>query len=139
VSSISTSQCPTKLYSKSQIVIEYSYAWKEQHPTAHVIWIHASTREKLEQAYRAIARELRLPGCEDPSIDTLSLVVQWLSKEDVDPWLLILDNADDIEMFFGPVSRSQTDRPNSSFADLYPAIPWGLSSSRLGMQELANG
>ena len=68
---------------------------------------------------------MQLLGWEDPNIEILTLVVRWLSKEDAGPWLLVLDNADDIEMFFGPVSRSQIDRPSSSFADLLPRHPQG--------------
>ena len=71
--------------------------------------------------------------------------MQWLSKEEVDPWLLVLDNSDDIEMFFGPVSRaSEMEGPAASFiADLIPrnlngSIIITTRDTRVG-QRLADG
>ncbi len=87
-----------------------------------MFWVHASTQDRLQQAFRAIAQDLRLPGWENPQTDVLHIVVQWLNSDDSGPWLLVLDNADDIEMFFGPIpSASHTAGLSSSFiADLLP-------------------
>jgi tetratricopeptide (TPR) repeat protein len=38
----------------------------------------------------------------DPKKEVLSLVKGWLEREDSGRWLMIIDNADDAEMFFGP-------------------------------------
>ena len=94
---------------KSQVVIEYCYRYRDQHPTAHVFWIYASTISRIYQAYKAMAIKLCLPGWDDPSVDVIQLVSTWLSDETHGPWLLVLDNADDMETFFNdlpkPVSR----------------------------------
>ena len=42
-----------------------------------------------------IASLLELPGRDDPKVDILHLVRQWLCDERNGRWLLILDNADD--------------------------------------------
>lgn len=47
-----------------------------------------------------MANTLSLPGRHDPSINILGLVRDWLQREDVAPWLMILDNADDSDIFF---------------------------------------
>lgn len=94
---------------KSQVVIEYCYRYRDQHPTPHVFWIYASTISRIYQAYKAMAMKMCLPGWDDPSIDIIQLVSTWLSDETHGPWLLVLDNADDMETFFNilpePVSR----------------------------------
>ncbi|MCJ1246054.1 hypothetical protein MMC30_003258 [Trapelia coarctata] len=81
---------------KSQIAIEYSYRYRKRHPEVPVFWVHA-TKTRFEEGYRNIARELALPGLIDPAVDTVQLVTRWLSDHLNGPWLLILDNVDDIE------------------------------------------
>ena len=85
---------------KTQIAIEYCYTWQCRYPDSHVFWIHASTFDKFEQAYRDIAKELSVPGTEDPKSDSLILVREWLSKPENGSWLLVLDNADDLGLFY---------------------------------------
>jgi tetratricopeptide (TPR) repeat protein len=85
---------------KSQIAIEYCYTWQCRHPDSHVFWIHASTFDKFEQAYRDIAKELSVPGTENPQNDSLILIREWLSKPENGSWLLVLDNADDLDLFY---------------------------------------
>src|ERR1700722_5823880 len=89
---------------KSQIAIEYCYRFRDQHLESHVFWIHASTIYRVDQAYKDIARKLCLPGWNDPNVDTFQLVSEWLSNDAHGPWLLVLDNADDMETFFGTKS-----------------------------------
>jgi hypothetical protein len=62
-----------------------------------VLWVHAT---RFDEAYKESARKIRLPGWHDPKVNTLQLVFEWLSGESVDRWLLVLDNADDEEVFF---------------------------------------
>lgn len=57
----------------------------------------------MDQAYQDIARKLNLPGWNNPGGDIFKLVSEWLSNEH-GSWLLVLDNADDIETFFGAKS-----------------------------------
>ncbi|KAH8585975.1 heterokaryon incompatibility protein-domain-containing protein [Bisporella sp. PMI_857] len=85
---------------KSQIAIEYCYIWRDRYPYSHVFWVHVSTLDRFEQAYRDIAKDMCIPGSEDPQNDTLILVRDWLSKPDNGSWLIVLDNADDPDLFF---------------------------------------
>ena len=87
------------MHRKSQIAIEYSYRLREQDPQTWVFWVHAGNAVKFEQAYRSIAVTLQLPGWDDPKADILDVVARWLSDVDNGRWLMILDNADDIEVF----------------------------------------
>jgi hypothetical protein len=88
-------------FSKSQIAIEYCYRFKAKSPNSSVFWIHANTAARFGQAYDAIAKNLNLPGCEDLEANILQRVCECLSDEDHGAWLMVLDDADDIETFFG--------------------------------------
>ena len=85
---------------KSQIAIEYCYQFRVQHPESHVFWIHASSVSRISQAYKDIARELSLPGWDDPKVDMFRLVSESLSRDAYGSWLVLLDNADDEDTFF---------------------------------------
>lgn len=64
-----------------------------------MFWVHASTAESFEQAYKFIAAKLELPGWNEPKTDFLDLVSRWLSDTEQGRWLMILDGADDINVF----------------------------------------
>lgn len=60
--------------------------------------MHSSSINRFTQAYRDLCRTLSLPGANDPSIDQLQLVTNYLN--DQEQWLFILDNADDLDVLF---------------------------------------
>ena len=101
---------------KSQVAIEYCYRFQDRHPESHVLWIHASTVYRIDQAYKEISRKLCLPGWNDPNVDTFQLVSERLSSDAYRHWLLILDSADDIEVFFNT-------KPNLSLVGSEPIAP----------------
>ena len=94
--------------SKSQIAIEYAYRLRKKWPARSVFWVHANNTARFEQSYRSIATAARIPGIEDPKTNFLNLVFQWLVSDESGAWLLILDNADDADMFFGPLAAPAT-------------------------------
>jgi hypothetical protein len=55
---------------------------------------------KLVIAHRNIARKPCLAGWNDPNVDTFQLVSEWLCDDAHRLRLLVLDNADDMEIFF---------------------------------------
>ena len=79
--------------------------------------MHASTAERFEQGYRAIATVLELPGWNDPKTDILDLVWRWLSDIRSGRWFLILDNADDTDVFSSMPDKEleHRSRPLSSY------------------------
>ena len=90
------------LVRKSQIAIEFSYRQKERCPRISTLWIHASSKARLEQSYLEVATKVDIPGTGDGKVDILLLVSKWLADEDNGPWLLILDNADDANVLLSP-------------------------------------
>ncbi|KAI1846943.1 hypothetical protein JX265_014012 [Neoarthrinium moseri] len=91
---------------KSQVAIQYAHRIQQEVPSTYVFWVHAGTRERFEEAYRSIAERLQLPRRHDPGVDVLRLVYDWLFDVQNGPWLMILDNADDVDMFY----RKKPDR-----------------------------
>jgi Cdc6-like AAA superfamily ATPase len=87
--------------SKTQLALELAYQVRDKHRNCAVIWIPATNVESLYQAYVNIARQLGITGCEDMQADVKRLVKNYLSKESAGQWLLVFDNADDINMWTG--------------------------------------
>jgi hypothetical protein len=56
--------------------------------------------ESFHQAYLEIGRQLQVPGLEEEKADSKELVQRHLSQESTGQWLIIFDNADDIDIWF---------------------------------------
>jgi tetratricopeptide (TPR) repeat protein len=65
-----------------------------------VFWIHASNAARLEQGYQRIAAVAEIPGRDNPKINILQLVFQWLNDARNGRWVMVLDNADNDGIFF---------------------------------------
>ena len=65
-----------------------------------MFWIHAGNAAKFGESYKRIASELGIPGRDDPNVDELQLVRDWLEVKYECRWLLIVDNVDDRSVFF---------------------------------------
>ncbi|KAI1667981.1 TPR protein [Pyrenophora tritici-repentis] len=98
---------------KSQLAIRYLHSVRDASPQTFVFWVHASTRARFEEAYRDIADRLQLPGSSDPKVNVLQLVKDWLQNEANGRWLMVLDNADDVETFF-PSRKRKRDKADGN-------------------------
>lgn len=92
-----------------------------------MFWVHCSNAARFHQAFRAIANLLALPGRDDPKIDTSQLVTTWLAAEG-NRWVLIMDNADDEELFAAPGANidSQETNAKSTSCSLSAYLPHTL-------------
>jgi NB-ARC domain len=86
---------------KTQLVLELIYRTRAKHDNCSIVWIPATNKESLEQAYLDVAKQLGIPGCEEDKADVKRLVQDHLSNESTGQWLLVFDNADDIDMWIG--------------------------------------
>jgi hypothetical protein len=107
---------------KSQIAIEYAYQVRDESPSTWVFWVHAGTQARFEQGYRRIAEATKIDGWKDPKADVLRLVRSWLCDESNGRWLMVVDNADDVSVFFQ--SGPDTTRAEPLF-DFMPQTPNG--------------
>ncbi|KAF6824900.1 Nephrocystin-3-like protein 3 [Colletotrichum plurivorum] len=96
---------PSSTERKTQIALAYSHWFNKKFPDASVFWVHASSIERFRLAYTGIAQECQIPGRDEPDVDVLKLVKTWLEDGQRRRWLLVIDNADDTEVFFPPTSR----------------------------------
>ncbi|KAK0756133.1 hypothetical protein N5P37_011345 [Trichoderma harzianum] len=84
---------------KTQLALELVYRVKNDHKNCSVIWIPATSKESLGQAYRNAAAKLGISGYDDAKADVKRLVQNHLSSESAGQWLLVFDNADEIGMW----------------------------------------
>lgn len=64
-----------------------------------VFWLHASNASRFQHSYRSIAAQVGLASHDDKEADLLSLVFEWLRGDECGNWILIVDNADDANLF----------------------------------------
>ena len=86
---------------KTQAALEFAYRTRDKYPHCSVFWIPALSFESVRQAYLDIAKELGIRGSEHKDENFGELVRNCLSQSNIRPWLIIVDNADDLETFLG--------------------------------------
>lgn len=87
-----------------------------------MIWIPATNIESLHQAYQDVARQLKIPGLEEDKADAKKLVQGYLSMESIGRWLLVFDNADDVNMW---ITQSWTGPGSGRLIDYLPRSEQG--------------
>ncbi|KAH6997405.1 hypothetical protein EDB80DRAFT_652516 [Ilyonectria destructans] len=111
---------------KTQIALAYVYWLHETSPDVSIFWVNASSAEQLRQSFSVIARDCQVPNCNDPKVDVLPMVKKWLESKDCGRWLMIIDNADDMELFSegsGPGTRTLAS--DADFARTLPECGHG--------------
>ncbi|KAL6406211.1 hypothetical protein AUP68_10380 [Ilyonectria robusta] len=87
-------------FDSKEVAIQFAHHIRDTSPQTSVFWVHASSKPRFEEAYRSIADNLRLPRRNEPSVNVLGLVRDWLQREEAGPWLMVLDNVDDVNLFY---------------------------------------
>jgi hypothetical protein len=85
---------------KTQIALECAFKLQKSLPALSVFWVRASDVISFDNAYRHIGQQLQISGLEDEKADVKRLVQTRLSQESTGKWLMIMDNADDFEIFY---------------------------------------
>ncbi|KAL1972818.1 hypothetical protein VTN31DRAFT_6360 [Thermomyces dupontii] len=84
---------------KTQIALEVAFRVHERHADCSVFWVPAINATSFENAYRHIGQLLKVGGIDEEDADVKTLVKSALSDESIGSWLLIIDNADDPDLF----------------------------------------
>ena len=80
---------------KTQLAIEYAYRYRDDYQA--VFWVCAESTDLIVSDFLTIAALLNLPERnEQEQQKTVNAVLRWFDTHE--RWLLILDNADDLEM-----------------------------------------
>jgi tetratricopeptide (TPR) repeat protein len=116
---------------KSQLAIQYAHHVRDTAPLTYVFWIHAGSKARFEEAYKNLAERLGLPGLDNPRADVLRLVSNWLCDEANGQWTMILDNADDIEVFYPKQGRFKVGQLSNSTTSPIEYLPQSRNGSIL--------
>jgi tetratricopeptide (TPR) repeat protein len=100
---------------KSQIALEAAFRLQIIDPACSIFWVPALSTISFESAYRDIAKKLGIQHADNERSNTVSLVKQALSNQQMGKWLLIVDNADDPSLMF----------ESGSLASYLPSSPQG--------------
>ncbi|OQE36867.1 hypothetical protein PENCOP_c011G04056 [Penicillium coprophilum] len=105
---------------KTQIALELAYQTREIYPDCAIFWLPVVDMESLHQAYQPMAEQLGI-DLGDRKEDLKSLVKDHLSKPSAGRWLLIFDNADEIDMW----TESKSSK-SGSLKDYLPTSDQGV-------------
>ncbi|RDW57769.1 hypothetical protein BP5796_12570 [Coleophoma crateriformis] len=105
---------------KTQIALECAFQLQTILPQLSVFWVRASDKTSFDNAYREIGQQLKIPGLEDDKADIKKLVKTRLSQNNAGRWLMIIDNADDFDIFY---HRDNKDADVGSSA-LFEYLPY---------------
>ncbi|KAI1159456.1 hypothetical protein F5B18DRAFT_677291 [Nemania serpens] len=85
---------------KTQVALEAAYQVRDAHPDCSIFWVPAVDLTSFENAYREIGKLLNIPGIDNDKADVKALVKTNLEHAHGSSWLLIIDNADNLDMLF---------------------------------------
>ena len=100
-----------------------------------MFWIHAGSTARLEQSYRDIADYVKIRGRRDPKANILKLTHNWLRDGKNRPWLLILDNVDNVDdTHYAPEASSAGQRVQETGANsrMFQLMSMDLPQSQNG-------
>ncbi|KAH6658045.1 hypothetical protein BKA67DRAFT_620116, partial [Truncatella angustata] len=85
---------------KTQVALQLAHWANQNKPEYSIFWVSALSNGAFDQAYTEIASRLSITSRTDEDLN--ELVCQYLRSAEAGKWLLIVDNADDTEVLFGP-------------------------------------
>ncbi|KAI0098744.1 kinesin light chain 1 [Nemania sp. FL0031] len=106
---------------KTQIALEAAYRLRDRFPGCAIFWVPLVNRAMFENAYRDIGRVLGIQRIDESKADIKALVKARLSHDYAGSWILIIDNADDVDLLFG----------NTNGPPLHDFIPFSRRGSIL--------
>jgi hypothetical protein len=86
---------------KTQVALQFAHSVLEKHADVSIFWMHALSSETFEQACREVAVVIGLVSKENDKEDVKELIQRHLSAERAGRWMLIVDNADDMDVLEG--------------------------------------
>ncbi len=86
---------------KTRLALEFARRYKNSTEIS-VLWVHASSVDRMKKSFLDIARAARIPGWQEPKTDIFELVQDWLEGKRSGRWLLVIDNADDLDFLYEP-------------------------------------
>ncbi|KAF7170283.1 hypothetical protein CNMCM5623_002744 [Aspergillus felis] len=116
---------------KTQIALELAYRMRNRDPECLILWISCTSYESMEQAYMSVALKLGITDLKPAEVK--QQVKAYLSQESTPRWLLIFDNADDMEMWTMADFLPESERGHILFTTRSRQIAVRLASSHVIM------
>ena len=89
--------------SKSQAVIEYAYRLRQESPHTWIFFARASNELEFESSYQEFESHAKIASIDASNVqNSCRNVKAFLESEQSGRWLMIVDEADRAETFFGP-------------------------------------
>ncbi|KAH6842448.1 hypothetical protein B0I37DRAFT_329709 [Chaetomium sp. MPI-CAGE-AT-0009] len=105
---------------KTQVALDYAYRRGREDPACSIFWVHADNDTTFAQDYKTIARKLGLDKQDGQEL--LMAVCERI--ESGPPWLLVLDNADDLTLFgVGRTCQNISSGKEGESTSLYDYVP----------------
>jgi len=106
---------------ETQLVLKLLYQTKNKHNNCSIIQILATNIKSLYQTYLKVAQQLRIPDWEDKEANIKKLVQEHLGKDNAGQWLLVFDNADNINMWIAkPGYKPGVSQESDGLIDYLP-------------------
>ncbi|PLB48766.1 kinesin light chain [Aspergillus steynii IBT 23096] len=86
---------------KTQVALQFAYSVKADCPEFSIFWVQSLSMETFELSCSEVAKILGIRQAQENSEDVKILLRQHLSAKSAGKWLLIVDNADDLDLLRG--------------------------------------
>ncbi|KAF3396373.1 hypothetical protein F1880_007322 [Penicillium rolfsii] len=86
---------------KTQVALQFVYSVKADYPEFSIFWVQSSSMETFELSCTEIERALGIRQVQESNEDIKILLRRHLSAKSAGKWLLIADNADDLDLLRG--------------------------------------
>ncbi|EAU33327.1 conserved hypothetical protein [Aspergillus terreus NIH2624] len=86
---------------KTQVALQFVYSVKADYPEFSIFWVQALSMETFELGCGEIAKAIEIRQTQESVQDVKILVQQYLCSKSAGKWLLIVDNADDLDLLRG--------------------------------------
>ena len=94
---------------KTQVALQFAYSVKANKQEYSIFWVAALSEASFEKAYAEMAHKLGVKKSKEDE-DVKDLVHHHLCSEEAGKWLLIVDNADDVEVVMGSNGKHGINR-----------------------------
>jgi hypothetical protein len=113
---------------KTQVALELAYRIRDRDTECSIFWLACTSYEVMEQTYLNIAQAVGLHNVKPAEVK--EQVKRYLSSEQAGKWLLIFDNADDMDMWLSD------DQAGPALEDLLPRNEHGRILFQMWMSTL---
>jgi tetratricopeptide (TPR) repeat protein len=86
---------------KTQFAVEVAHRIRDKYPACSVFWLSASSLATFENGYRKMGETLGIRYVNEYQAKPKNLIKSALSKSDAGRWVLIVDDANDLDLLFG--------------------------------------